>query len=204
MININLVNPRKRKARAAALLGIDLKAINVKALIMAVLGSYALHYASLFIMSGRENSYQKKIDKLNTALTDLNDSMAETEGVKGELDEFNKNFNELKQINKKVEEILSDNFNPFKLLEYIARNIPKDVWLTKLEITSEKDIALTGVAISYKSIGDFITRTNATTFFKGSFDLEKSTTFNQKSGSKLLRLEQFSIKGNISNADPFL
>ena len=59
-----------------------------------------------------------------------------------------------KQLAEKIQvvkEIVDKRQNPFKVLKYIAENIPKDVWLLELEL-DDKRLKLVGYSKSWNSI----------------------------------------------------
>ena len=79
-------------------------------------------------------------------------------------------------------------------MKYIAENIPKDVWLTKLEL-NDRELQMIGYSKSWKNIGDFLQNLKASIFF------DPSMSFDKPDGAlaeiKGQRVEAFEIKTNI-------
>ena len=203
MINVNLISTSKRSvANDITVLGVDVKAINFKVLIITAIICYGADYGSSIFIKKMVTQSEQEMNTLRGKLEELRKEVSGSQ-KREELKKYNDKFNELKQINVEVEKVLSQKINPYKLLENMAKEIPEDVWLKRLEITPENTLSLQGSTSAYKSIGIFITKINETAFFNNSLNLEGSETISQQSGSKTLRLEQFNIRGTISSFDPF-
>ncbi len=202
MIDINLIKTKKRKsAKKFAFFGIDIRAVNIKAVLITIIGCYIVDYFFSMLLEKRIKGIQEDSVVLEKTLNKLKKELVVNIDFKKELDEFNKKFQELQQRETEVNGLLSARSNPYKILENMAREMPEDLWFKKLQITSKNSIRFDGVAVSYKSIGDFITKINETPYFNNSLKLHDSKTFTQQNGSKVIRLEQFGISGSIKNFD---
>jgi len=203
MIEINLIEQRKT-FQMPTVLGVDLGELNIKALVVAVI---IMYIPDLFLPDFFQEQMAVVDGRLNvvdTKIREINKEIKANENVKKKLDAFNSQVEKLKERSRQVDQIIKTRTNPKKILERVARNIPEDVWLDKIEIKQDRTIELLGGATSYKSIGDFISLANESTFFGNSLTLAKSSTKKEGRGNKETRIESFVIKGKIETFDPEL
>ena len=205
MIDINLIRPQKQKSTQTmpVLFGIDVRAIKVKVLVITIVGCYVGRILFSWLLAIRIEGFKEESVTLEKTLSGLRKELSSTKHLETKLNEFNKKIKELKQRETEVNSVLSKKTNPYKLLENVAREMPEDLWFSKIQITSKHEILFEGTAVSYKSIGNFITKNNETPYFNQSLKLLDSTTFTQQNGSKTIRLERFGINGSVANFDLF-
>jgi Tfp pilus assembly protein PilN len=194
MIEINLV-PGKKDFRLPEIMGIDLNHFNLKMLAIFVL----IHLLTVPIGKDLlEGNLQKqrlleedKNKKLEQAITDGKASKE----VQDKVDLLNQQEKKLKGKLDVVKQILKIKKNPLGIMLFITKNIPQDLWLTKLEIDSD-NLEIEGGSTSYKGIGIFIDSLQGAIFFGSSVKLlDSKTTSDEKTGR---RTEVFKIGAQIS------
>ncbi len=201
MIEINLLE-QKKPLKIPIVLGVDLSKINYKLLLVGIILSYVPEYTYYPILAEEIVKKNVEITSLNEELGKLEADIKGNEAIKNQLDAFNKQVEKLKERSDQVEKIIKTRTNPRKILERIARNIPEDMWLNKMEIGKDKKVTFEGLSSSYKSIGNFIVLLNESLFFGKSITLADSRT-EEDSTNKGRRLELFKIIGTIETFDPF-
>ena len=146
MIDINLIKPQKKKNTkiTPVFLGIDIRAINVKAVLITIVGCYIGQFAISWFLGNRVEGYRAESTSLQKTFDDLKKELTGKTDLEKKLDEFNKKIQELKQREVEVNDALSKSSNPYKLLEDLARSMPEDLWFSKIQITSENEIRFEG------------------------------------------------------------
>ncbi len=168
MIEINL-QPQTKTLDITNVGGFNLSLINVKMLVLGLIlvyvpepimeSQYTDQFATIDSTLSQINSEQRKLKKKLRALSNLKKEVDELELLEKQLQE------KIQVVNK----IVNLRVNPFKILNYIAQNTPKDVWLTKLVLNREQ-VELYGRTLSLKGTSDFIQNLKSGIYFDGSID----------------------------------
>jgi len=203
MIEINLIE-QKQQIKLPTVLGVDFAELNVKALVIAVIFMYIPDLFLPDFYAEQMEAVNIRLQAVDKKIKTIEREIKANENVKKKLDAFNSQVERLKERSKQVDQIIKTRTNPKKILERLARNIPDDVWLTKIEIKQDRSIFLEGSSTSYKSIGDFISLANESTFFGKTLTLAKSSTKKTGRGRTKERVETFQIEGEIETFDPEL
>lgn len=123
--------------------------------------------------------------KLDRQLTDLHERITQKEAII----KFNLEFeNEAREIQKQLAEIKDIDQNHdfgLRLLDFLEKNTPKEVFLDKLSLSQEK-ISLSGVSSSTPSFVDFLAR------------IRTSEKFSQVSLQDLRMIEQEKIQFSLT------
>lgn len=202
MIETNLI-AKKRKKSAPIILGVDLNKVNYVALALSL---PLLYFPDWFLTPAWEDekiSFQDRITLLNGELRELNNEISQQEGVEDQLEQFEEQIRRLEERSVYVEEIINRRTNPRRVLETIARNTPEQMWFSELKIEGDNTLTIEGGADNYRSIGNFISQINNSPFFGDSIILENTQTIQEEHTGVTLRIEQFQIRGNVVNYDPF-
>ncbi len=197
MIEINLI-PQTKTFKMPTVLGVDLAVINFKVLIATYIICW---FAESYLLETFEAELTEKnqiIEKMTADLTEIRSSLQGTANLRQELEAYNKQVERLKERSTQVGLIINEKTNPRPLLETIARTLPADMWVDRVEVSIDKKIVMIGGADSYSSIGNFIISTNETTFFNN-LVLSSSTTEEITDGGVPRRIESFEIRGNIAS-----
>jgi Tfp pilus assembly protein PilN len=196
MIEINLIQ-QKKPFRLPVVLGIDLAAINIKAVIF-VFVLYKVSYGYLAAEWKQQyKSEEIQVKKLQKQLQNLKKETRGNESIKAMLDAFDKQVDNLKQRTSQVEKVINMKNNPKMLLERLARDVPKDVWFESVKLLADSKISINGRSASYKSIGNFITSANDSAFFGKTLGLISSDTKTEVLDGQQVRVENFIVEGKI-------
>lgn len=198
MIEINLIE-EKKALKLPVVLGMDLNEIPFKKI-------FVIYLLAVGVENYMESTYEKnikskkeEISKLDGYVKKLNKELKQNRGLRVELEKFNQQIDQLKERSVQVEKIIQTRSNPRRILESLARSIPEDVWLTKLEIGEDKRVNLEGMSIDYKNIGQFISNSNNSIFFSNSMGLQDSKTEEKIFDGVNVRVESFKIQASITN-----
>ena len=83
------------------------------------------------------------------------------------------------------------------MLQYISKNIPKELWITDLVIDSNT-MTIRGEALDYISIGNFVTSLRSSVFIK---DANIVNTQSAVRDTDKRRIESFEVKFVINRLD---
>ncbi|MEI8346377.1 MAG: PilN domain-containing protein [Pseudomonadota bacterium] len=198
MIEINLIAQRKTKG-ANLLSGLNLSTVKWKfVLIFTVLwlgGQWYLEDE----WNKAKNILQTEQRSIDTESKNLDKEIVKNKDVKEMLTLFAEQEKKLKARADLVNEILRTKINPEKVLERLARDIPEDVWINEITVNPDKGVSITGQALTYKDIGDFIVRANESKYFNKSLSLKSSSTEELNVKSSKRRVEKFTIAGTVSS-----
>lgn len=194
MIEINL-SPTKSDFDVANFGGINFSLINVKMLIIALV---VLYIPETFLSSHYDElikAEQDKQAKLNAEYRKIKVRVAELESIEKQVNALKAQEKKLANKLEIVKEIINKRQNPYKVLKYIAENIPEGVWLVDLTM-DENQIGLKGYAKNFKNIGQFLENLKNSIFFnKNSIEYERPESLpNEIDG---VFLEVFEIKAPI-------
>lgn len=194
MIEINL-SPTKSDFDVANFGGINFSLINVKMLIIALV---VLYVPETFLSShydGLIKAEQNKQARLNAEYRKIKGRVAELESIEKQVNALKAQEKKLANKLEIVKEIINKRQNPYKVLKYIAENIPEGVWLVDLTM-DENQIGLKGYAKNFKNIGQFLENLKNSIFFnKNSIEYERPDSLpNEIDG---VFLEVFEIKAPI-------
>jgi Tfp pilus assembly protein PilN len=163
MIKVNLLRdqtaqPRKTIARPSAS-PVGLLMLAMLVLVGAGLGTawYCLHNQMVILTSSRDR---------------LRLESARLQGLKKQIDQFEKMKAERQSRIKVIEQLKANQTGPVLLLNHVIHSIPTSaaLWLTGLEQKGDQ-VRITGFTARGETIPDFMSNLNATGFFK-SVDLE--------------------------------
>ncbi len=193
MIKTNLY-VGKKPFNIADVGGFDLSKINLKLVAAVFLLSYV---PDLFVYDGfrdDEMNINKEITELNAKNRDLLQKTKELKSIELQIEALTEQEARLAAKLKVVKEIIKIRNNPMNILLYVAKNLPEEIWLTKIEIKG-KEVTIDGQSTSYKSIGVFIENLRNSVFFNKNLRLSKSQTELNKTFDT--RTEQFQVTGPI-------
>lgn len=193
MIRVNLY-VGKKPFNIADVGGFDLSKINLKLVAIVFLLSFIPDW---FIYDGYradEQAIQVKMNNMKTKHKELLKKTKELKSIELQIEALNEQEARLAAKLKVVKQIIKIRNNPMNILLYVAKNLPKEIWLTKVELKG-KEMIIDGQSTSYKSIGVFIENLRNSVFFDKNLRLSKSQTELNKVFDK--RTEQFQITGPV-------
>lgn len=199
MIEINLVAQGK-KFKMPTVLGVDLAVVNLKLLAMvSVLVFLGRSYFEDYTREERREM-SRMMEELSAELRNLRSELQGSDSLREELENYNQQVERLKERSEQVRIIINQRSNPRLILETIARNLPEDMWIDRLNLEPNRNVSLRGGSESYSSIGNFIIEVNNTPFFTG-LNLQSSNTEEILEGGQTRRVEVFEIRGKVSSYD---
>lgn len=197
MIKINLIGQRKRR-KLPTVLGVDLNTLNFKLIFLAyVLGVLGESYIQ-GIVEDKKGSIQTELSELKETNSKLQAEVKKYDNTREELKEYSDQVERLRERSKQVTAIINQKTNPKPVLEQVAKTLPEDVWLEKLEIMNGNTIRLSGGSESYVSVGNFIMSANGTTYFEN-LNLANTDVREEGQGLNSRRIETFTIEGKIQD-----
>ena len=120
MIEVNLIE-RKKGGKPVVVLGVDVRTINFKFLALAIL----IYYVPKNVMQGKWEeelaSVDRQIAKLDADSKAIQEDLKSFEGVKAELEAYNKQIEKLRERSVQVDRILKEKTSPKRLFERMAR-----------------------------------------------------------------------------------
>lgn len=200
MIKLNLLE-KKKPFLLPSVLGMDLNAVNLKMLAVAVVLYYMPGFTTSFIFEQKTLDKQAELQTLTTENEGLRVKIEKDANIKVQVDAFKEQVSKLELRSKQVDEIMKNRTNPKKVLEKIARSIPEDVWFDSMEINDKNEMVITGGANTSRSIGEFITNINDSPYFGGTIVprlQENRKSLSEDIGSSF---EYFELFGKIVNYD---
>jgi len=196
MIKINLLE-QKKPFKLPVVLGLDLATINYKMLILTFVLSYAPGWFLYDDWAEELSEKQAVVNDLRAKERRLNSKIKNQKDVEQKLEAFNNQIEILKSRSAQVEKIIRKRTNPKLALERLSRDIPSDMWFTNLEI-SNSEMNISGSTYSFKSISDFINKSNSSIFFNRSIEVIDSNTGVVEAFGKSHRVENFKLKGSVN------
>lgn len=202
MIEINLIK-QKEPFKVPVILGMDLNSVNWKALGIVFVFSLAVDWFLVPHFEGAKSETQAQIDALSEKLNKLKRENAQFKDIDKQLEAFNRRVDELKSKSAQVEKIVKSKTNPKKLLEFLSKETPKDMWFDKIKLNPDNTIKIEGGSSSYKSIGSFLVAARGSSYFRNALDLTSSNTVEEKTNEGVNRVESYVIDGKVESFDPF-
>jgi Tfp pilus assembly protein PilN len=129
---------------------------------------------------------QSQLNRLKRKLSQSGDNEKKIKEL--ELQEEN-----LKKKLLAVKEAISEKKNPGPLLLYIAKNIPKELWISELSI-DKQTMDIKGESLDYVSIGNFINALKSSVFIKEA-NIGGTSSVVRESDKR--RIEKFEVKFTI-------
>ena len=200
MIKLNLLE-KKKPFLLPSVLGMDLNAVNLKMLAVAIVLYYMPGITTSFLFEQKTLDKQTELQALTAENVGLRLKIEKDANIKVQVDAFKDQVSKLELRSKQVDEIMKNRTNPKKVLEKIARSIPEDVWFDSMEINDKNEMVITGGANTSRSIGEFITNINDSPYFGGTIVprlQENRKSLSEDIGSSF---EYFELFGKIVNYD---
>jgi Tfp pilus assembly protein PilN len=182
-------------------LGFDLGLLNFKMIGLALVIFYVPEILISSYFEDKTVAEQAILDKIISENIAITKEISKDSNLKSQLLAYNGEVERLKNRSAQVDEILKFRTNPKKILELIARSAPEDLWFDLLKITDKNAIIINGGAYSSRSIGEFITVINSSTFFANSITPTKQENKVEALDGVSTSYEAFELKGEIKNYD---
>ena len=193
MIKINLIVKKKELGKFSRL-GLDFSKLKVKFVLLSVIIFYASSALLNGYIKGVESKKDNELAALNKKMQTLMKEISRNKEVEKKIEKIvsqEKMLHEKKEI---IEVRVKERKNPSKIMIYLSKNIPEDVWIKKLTLKNDQ-IHMECVTSTYNSINTFVENLKSSIYFNKSFKLSSvKTEVNKKTGK---RTESFNISGEI-------
>ncbi len=157
MIRINLLPQEARRATGGGGSGFQLD--KMKAIPIGVLGLVVLACVSTMMLQGA---------KLSSLERDVAQARAEAEQYKKTIDLINDMVAKEQELNRRlalVDQLDRNRFRTVKVLDEMARRVPRYMWLTGLNNVSPERVAIEGYAFSNLVVSDLMTSLDESDLF---------------------------------------
>ncbi len=176
--------------------GVDLNLVNIKlVVIVIVIGFFLPDMLITPTWQSDLSDIQNQVKTLNVENQKLTKEKSKYRYIEDQIKELQSQETRLKERLNVVRSIIKTRRTPLNILLYLAKNIPEDLWITKLEIKQDKFI-LDGKSLSFSSVGKFVGSLRNSIFFNK--DLKMSSTKSEEDQKTGVRLETFGITASIA------
>jgi Tfp pilus assembly protein PilN len=193
MININL-STQKKAVDITNVGGLDLSKIKVKFVLLAILISYLPDFIILPSLEEERAAAQETINNLTTEANKKRKQVNSLKGFDKQIQQLKRREQQLVEKLELVKTIISKKKNPWKVLEYVAKNIPPEIWLTEIYYEDDKMI-FKGLSMDYTNQGVFLENLKRSVFFADNITYSKVDTAAMSSDMK--KMAPFEITANI-------
>lgn len=193
MISINL-STQKKAVDITNVGGLDLSKIKVKFVLIAILISYLPDFIILPSLEEERAAAQETINNLTTEANKKRKQVNSLKGFDKQIQQLKRREQQLVEKLELVKTIISKKKNPWKVLEYVAKNIPPEIWLTEIYYEDDKMI-FKGLSMDYTNQGVFLENLKRSVFFADNITYSKVDTAAMSSDMK--KMAPFEITANI-------
>jgi len=196
MIKINL-STSKKQVDLSNVGGFDFSKLKIKALILVI---FIINIPDLFLVS----HFESEIEEKNQESSQAQARLGKIKGQVAQSNNFEKQIKELKSQEENlgqkliaVKQAISEKRNPSPLLLYIAKNVPKDLWIKELSIDGVT-MTIKGESLDYTSIGNFVNNLRSSVFIK---EASIGSTNSAVRENDKRRIEAFEVHFTIARFD---
>lgn len=193
MISINL-STQKKTVDITNVGGLDLSKIKVKFVLIAILISYLPDFIILPSLEEERAAAQETINNLTTEVNKKRKQVNSLKGFDKQIQQLKRREQQLVEKLELVKTIISKKKNPWKVLEYVAKNIPPEIWLTEIYYEDDKMI-FKGLSMDYTNQGVFLENLKRSVFFADNITYSKVDTAAMSTDMK--KMAPFEITANI-------
>lgn len=192
MIKINLSTAQK-SVDISNVGGFDFTRIKIKALILVIVLIYVPDFVLLPMWEEEIATLNQDLATKQSELSRLKRKVTKSQDLEKQIRELKAQEDNLGKKLTAVKQAISEKRNPSNILLYLAKNIPKELWIKELTITGDV-MNIKGESFDYTSIGNFINNLKSSVFIKDANI--SSTSSNVRAGDKK-RIESFDVKFTI-------
>lgn len=193
MININL-STQKKAVDITNVGGLDLSKIKIKFVLIAILLSYIPDFLVLPSLEQERAAAQENIDGLSAEVAKKRKQVRSLKGFDKQIQQLKRREQQLVEKLELVKTIISKKKNPWKVLEYVAKNIPPEIWLTEIYYEDDK-MVFKGLSMDYTNQGVFLENLKRSVFFADNITYSKVDT--EAMSSDMKKMAPFEITANI-------
>ncbi len=196
MIEINLSTTQK-PLDLANVGGMDLSKVNVKLVLGALVVLYLPDFYLNSMFQEEIAAQQSRFEELQAERTKLKRQVDGLQEYDRQIQALRRQEQKLKDKLEVVRSILGKRQNPWTILEYVARNIPQDVWLREVVFENNK-LTFRGLSTDYTPQGIFLENLKKSVFFEKNISYLKTPSSNPDEKN----LAPFEITATVARFDP--
>lgn len=193
MIKINL-SAAQKQVDISNVGGLDFTKIKIKAVLIAIIIIYIPDFLVLPMWEEEFNTKTQELNTLQNQANSLKRKVAQSANLEKQIRELKAQEENLKKKLVAVKEAISEKKNPSSILHYIAKNMPLDLWIKELTIESDS-MTIKGEALTYTSVGNFVTNLKSSVFIKEANIVNTNSTVREADKK---RIESFEVKFGIA------
>lgn len=193
MIKVNLAAERKARIGSS---GLDLSLLNKRGLIYAGLAGLVWIAVSMYFDNNISDLSNQK-QAIEQQKRKFDQKVKESKNIEDQIQQFEEKKVKLLARLNAVKNIVEQKRNPRDILHYIAKNVPKNVWIKSVSLQGNQ-LQIDGYS-NEDDIADITflkTRMDSSVFFKKSLELQGLNTVELKEPFKR-KVMQFTMKGNV-------
>ena len=193
MIKINLSTAQKQ-LNMTNVGGFDFTKIKIKAVALAIIILYAPDFFLIPMWEQERIDKQSLVDSTTTELSSLKRKIGQAAELEKQIQDLKEQERILTEKLAVVKQILSEKRNPSSLLIYLAKNIPREVWVNEMVFAND-ELKIMGESLDYASIGKFLESVKSSVFIREA-SVTKSESIVRESDR--MRVERFEINFKIA------
>ena len=193
MIKINLSTAQKQ-LNMTNVGGFDFTKIKIKAVALAIIILYAPDFFLIPMWEQERIDKQSLVDSTTTELSSLKRKIGQAAELEKQIQDLKEQERILTEKLAVVKQILSEKRNPSSLLIYLAKNIPREVWVNEMVFVND-ELKIMGESLDYASIGKFLESVKSSVFIREA-SVTKSESIVRESDR--MRVERFEINFKIA------
>lgn len=193
MIKINLSTAQKQ-LNMTNVGGFDFTKIKIKAVALAIIILYAPDFFLVPMWEQERIDKQSLVDSTTTELSSLKRKIGQAAELEKQIQDLKEQERILTEKLAVVKQILSEKRNPSSLLIYLAKNIPREVWVNEMVFAND-ELKIMGESLDYASIGKFLESVKSSVFIREA-SVTKSESIVRESDR--MRVERFEINFKIA------
>jgi len=181
MIKLNFIAKQKTNNQVIVF-GVDLKNISWVKITLSLVFLYVVPDLSSFYFEPKYKEIDDQTKIKNIELRKITKKLRNNKKLQKQIDEFENKKNELIKTKKTIESIMSERRDPFNILYYLAKFLPKDVWFEKIEISNKNVLKINAKSINESKINDYVRVLNKSPYFNNGVTLKMKDNKNVGSG----------------------
>lgn len=162
MIKINL-NP-EQTFDPSNIKGIDLYKLKPIPVFLSFLLSFVISHLSESYFESNLTNAKSELNELDRELSGLKRTITKYRDLEKQIIELKAHEESLSQKLVVARKVISEKKNPLDILMYLSKNTPDDLWITFLELDSEK-MTLKGESLNFPSIKILYEKIKESIFF---------------------------------------
>lgn len=196
MIKVNLTTAKKQ-VDISNIGGFDFTKLKVKPFLLVIVLIYVPDFVLVPQWEEEREQKSQEVNATQMQLSKLKRKVAESQDLEKQIKELKIQEENLGKKLTAVKQAISEKRNPSTILLYLAKNIPKELWIKEILIDDVRMI-IKGQALDYASIGTFVNNLRTSIFIKEA-NIVNTSSMVRESDKK--RIETFEVNFIIGRFD---